>query len=67
MNIKLDGETVQAFWFLVKEKYSVRIDRKTGQGSCACLADTFKKGGRKQKDCKHILKAQELLKVVNKL
>ncbi len=67
LNIKFDGETNVSFWFIVNEKYSVRIDKKTKEGSCECLADVFKKGGRKQKNCKHIKKAIEFLKEMKKL
>jgi len=66
-DIERKEETTKAFYFLVKEKYRVRIDRETGEGSCDCMADVFRKGGRKQKDCKHIKKAKELLKAVKKL
>jgi len=61
-SIEFEEATDQAFWFLVKEKYKVRIDRETGEGSCECLGDIFKQGGRNQRECKHIKKARELLK-----
>ncbi len=66
-SIKREEATAQAFWFLAKEKYKVRIDRETGQGSCECLGDIFHKGGRKQRDCKHIQKARAILKAAKKL
>ncbi len=65
-DIERQEETPQAFYFLAKEKYKVRIDRETGKGSCDCLGDTFQKGGRQQQDCKHIVKAKEILKAIGK-
>ena len=65
-DIKCDKETPQAFYFLAKEKYKVRIVRETREGSCDCMGDTFKQGGREQKECKHIQKAREILKAIGK-
>ena len=66
-SIKREEPSAKAFWFMAKEKYKVRIERETGIGSCECLGDIFQKGGAKQRDCKHIRKAREVLKAVNKL
>lgn len=66
-SIKREEATAHAFWFLAKEKYKVRIERDTGRGSCECMGDIFQKGGRKQKDCKHIQKARAILKAARKL
>ena len=65
--LERNEETPQAFYFTAKEKYKVRIERETGKGSCDCMADVFKKGGRKQQDCKHIQNARAILKAARKL
>lgn len=66
-SIRREEPTAHAFWFTAKEKYKVRIEKETGKGSCECLGDIFQKGGKKQKDCKHIQHARKLLKAVKKL
>lgn len=66
IDVKCNARSQKAYYFLVREKYEVRIERGTEIASCECLGDIFMRGGRKQKECKHIQKARELLKVVGK-
>lgn len=65
--IHLTDSTGYAWWFEAKAKYKIRIDCETKEGSCDCQGDTFKKGGRKQTECKHIKAAKELLKAMGKI
>ncbi len=51
-------------WFTAKERYLVRYDQKTKEYSCSCMAGTFQLTGKKQRDCKHIKKAKELIEVL---
>jgi len=64
-DIRLLNSNGVVHWFLAKEKYLVRIDSETSEAVCTCFGDTFRQGGRKQKECKHIKKSRRLLKVLN--
>jgi len=62
LDVVKDGDSPQAFWFLANKKYHVRIDKKTNAGSCECLGDIFKQGGRNQRECKHIQRVRKILR-----
>jgi len=67
-NIKMEkvpGEIV--YWFIAKGKYLVRLNIKTKEATCTCMAGTFKESGHKQEDCKHVLSARALLKSFGRL
>jgi hypothetical protein len=64
--IHMTDRTEHAWWFEAKQKYKVRIDAETKEGSCDCHGDTFRKSGRKQSECKHIQAAKAILKSIGK-
>lgn len=54
------------YYFTAKRKYKGRVDLKAKDFSCSCAAQTFKQGGKKQKDCKHVRMALALIREVRK-
>ena len=64
IKIKITDKTSNSVWFLAKDKYIIRIDRKTKEASCSCKGDAFRKGGRKQKECNHIEAAKKIFKAL---
>ena len=62
LDVVKDGDSPQAFWFMVNKKYHVRIDKKTKEASCECLGDIFKQGGRNQRECNHIQRVRKILR-----
>jgi len=62
--IKCVGRSANTCFFEAKKKYKLDVNRRTGEGVCSCWGGTSKAGGRKQKDCKHLEKAREIIKVM---
>lgn len=62
--IRMTAHRNGIYWFKVKGRYDVRVDTVSGEANCTCQGDTFKQGGRKQIECKHLQKAREVLKVL---
>lgn len=64
LEICLNGVSKKNFWFVVSGKYNVNISRTSFVAGCDCQAETFRLGGRKQEECKHIKQCKKFLDVV---
>ncbi len=62
--IRYLGYGKDTFWFVAKEKYLVRLSPY--ERSCDCRHGTMQISRGKKSNCKHVKKAQELLKVMRK-
>jgi len=62
-SINLIGEDAPngTLFVRVKADYDIRIDKRN-KASCTCMGDTFRIGGRNQRECRHIKDARKKFK-----
>lgn len=60
-SIELEARRGSVWWFRAKERYDIKINTDTGAASCDCTAGTFRIGGGKLRECKHIKRARKLV------